>query len=110
MRRRVGIWRLAKPNAADRCNPQGGVGWEDTRTAYPRKRDPRRHGPRASIFTVAADASGFKFEVGDGNPFGGENGYVDLGVSSNQHLTRSTGGEAGVCTGEKNAMSAFLLA
>ncbi len=59
---------------------------------------------------MTADASGFKSEVRDGNPFGGENAYVDLGVSSNQHLTRSTGGEAGVCTGEKDAMSGFLLA
>lgn len=31
------------------------------------------------IFTVAPDASGFELQVGDANPFGGEDALVDLG-------------------------------
>lgn len=31
------------------------------------------------IFTVAPDASGFRLQVGDANPFGGEDALVDLG-------------------------------
>ncbi|MBA3474013.1 MAG: DUF4352 domain-containing protein [Rubrobacter sp.] len=32
-----------------------------------------------AIFTVAPDASGFRLQVGDTNPFGGEDALVDLG-------------------------------
>ena len=32
-----------------------------------------------AIFTVAPDASGFRLQVGDANPFGGEDALVDLG-------------------------------
>ena len=35
--------------------------------------------PGEVIFTVAPDASGFKLQVGDTNPFTDKNGYVDLG-------------------------------
>jgi hypothetical protein len=31
------------------------------------------------IFTVAPDASGFKLQVGDTNPFSNKNGFVELG-------------------------------
>ena len=32
-----------------------------------------------AIYTVASGASGFRLQVGDTNPFGGEVGYIDLG-------------------------------
>ena len=32
-----------------------------------------------AIFTVAPEASGFRLQVGDTNPFGGETGEIDLG-------------------------------
>jgi hypothetical protein len=32
-----------------------------------------------AIYTVALGASGFRLQVGDANPFGGEVGYIDLG-------------------------------
>jgi hypothetical protein len=35
--------------------------------------------PGEVMFTVAPDASGFKLQVGDTNPFTDKNGYVDLG-------------------------------
>jgi hypothetical protein len=35
--------------------------------------------PGEVIFTVAPDASGFKLQVGDTNPFTDKNGYIDLG-------------------------------
>ncbi len=32
-----------------------------------------------AIYTVASGASGFRLQVGDTNPFGGDVGYIDLG-------------------------------
>jgi hypothetical protein len=46
--------------------------------------------PGEVIFTVPPDASGFKLQVGDTNPFTDKNGYVDLGFSASLEMSRGT--------------------